>query len=300
MAKKKTAPKFRKATGIKPNKSAEVRYRKLLLGQVAKINALIKEHVVPLLKDSPTILDSEEITDGAVGDVAKAFAVIQTMMRLDGDAASRRSEEFMGVIGAAANRKASDILKSKGFALPTVKNIIESQGLEAALEASTAENAALITRMSQDYIDKMQRAVLDNYMTGKFIGKGGVLKELQRISGITKNRAQLIARDQSNKLHGAVAKIRAQGTGSIGYEWNNARDTRVRGNPAGKYPDVPKSRNHWDREGKYYLWEPMSKPPIAPDGKPFRQPPVDGQPGAAINCRCFAAPVWIEEDGEFF
>ena len=295
-----TKPKFKKGRGSKPNKSAEVRYRKAILGNVARINALIKEHVVPLLKQNPSVLDSEDVRDGVVSDVTKAFALIQTIMQLDGDAAQSRSEEFVGIIGKTSHRRNSDILKASGFALPSVKDIVEGQKLEAAVEAATAENAMLISRMSKDYVDKMQQAVLDNYMTGRFIGKGGVIKELQRISGITKNRAKLIARDQSNKIHGAVTKIRSQASGSVGYEWNNMRDQRVRGNPAGKYPDVPDTRNHWDREGKYYLWEKMSNPPTAPDGKPFRQPPVDGQPGAAINCRCFSSPVWIEEDGGFF
>jgi len=284
MAKTKPKTKFKKARGVKLNKSAEVRYRNALLSNVAKINALIKIHVVPLLRQNPTVLDSEDITDGIVGNVSRAFAVIQTLLNLDGSAASTRSEEFVGLIGKTANKRNSDAMTAAGFALPSVKNIIESQGIEAAVEASTAENAMLITKMSKDYIDRMQQAVLDNYMTGKFIGNGGVVKELQRISGITKNRAKLIARDQANKIHGAVTKIRSQATGSIGYEWNNVKDQRVRGNPAGKYPNVPQSRNHWDRNGKYFLWQRMNKPPLAPDGRPFRQPPIDGAPGAAINC----------------
>ena len=67
------------------------------------------------------------------------------------------------------------------------------------------------------------------------------------------------------------------------------------GNPSGLYPEVEKNSkyhgDHWERQGKYYLFEKMASAPKAPDGKAFRQPPPDGSPGMAINCRCYADPV---------
>ncbi len=290
-------PKFIKARGGKPNASAERKYRNELLRIVNEINSLIRQKIVPILKRDgkpiDVVADSVEVNDGPVAEITEAFAVIQGLLSLDDRENKGVGSAFVGSVAATTNAKTSAMLERAGFALPTNRDIIARQGLTEALDALTAENASLVTKMSQEYIDRIQRAVLDNYLTGKYVGNGGVLKELGRISGITKKRAKLIARDQSNKIHGTVTRLQAQATGSAGYEWNNVRDERVRGNPSGKYPNS--KYNHWDRDGEYFLWKPMKNPPISPNGKPFRQPPKDGMPGEPINCRCFASPVWIEQ-----
>ena len=110
----------------------------------------------------------------------------------------------------------------------------------------------------------------------------------------------MIARDQTAKAISTFSSLRSQNAGSIGYQWHNSQDKRVAGNPNGLYPDVnPKSKyhgDHWDREDKYYLWNKTSGDiPIAPDGKKFKQPPPDGNPGMPINCRCFAESIFEED-----
>ena len=261
---------------------------------VSDINRLVQRHVIPILKDNPVAVPTVDyIADGVVGEVNQAFSEIQDIIRFDEQGNARKSGELVNIIKRTSQQRASDILGKAGFLLPDMSTIIRSEGLEAVVEVATAENAQLITKMAREYIDKIQQATLDNFMTGKFTGKGGIIKEIQRISGVTKNRAKLIARDQSNKIHSRVVKERSQAAGSIGYRWHNMKDRRVRGNPAGLYPDS--KYDHWEREGEYYLWEPSSNPPTAPNGKKFKQPPKDGAPGESVNCRCYAEPVFEVE-----
>lgn len=295
----KSKPKYIIARGSKPNAKDERKYRNQLLKLINEINELVRREVMPIVRaDGKSIeqsIDKRLTQDGPIASITASFGLIQQLLNFDKSANEQASGVFVGSVAASSGLKADAILKRGGMLLPQNAEIIAREGITEALSAMTAENASLVTNMAQGYIDRIQRTVLDNYLTGKYIGKGGIQKELSRISGITKKRAKVIARDQSNKIHGAVVKIRAQATGSIGYKWNTVRDIRVRGNPSGKYPDVKPSRNHWERDGKYYLWKPMKNPPIAPDGKPFRQPPQGGSPGQDYNCRCFGSVVWVDE-----
>ncbi len=294
-------PKTKRGGQIRPPKQAEVKYRRLLLRMVRDINELIKTQVLPVIRENKnsTITDSVEVRDGFIADIASAFAVIQTMFKFKEPELKMRGAEYVGLVAGAVDKRADAVIERAGFNVGTLKQIVDQEKIGNALDAMTAENVDLITNMGTDYLRKIQTAVTENYLTGKYTGNGGLEKQLNKISGVAKNRAKLIARDQTSKITGSINQIRSQAAGAIGYAWHNAQDQRVRGNPNGKYPDVPKTRNHWDREGKYYLWEHSSNPPIAPDGKPFRQPPVDGHPGIPINCRCHSSPVWVEKDGSF-
>jgi uncharacterized protein with gpF-like domain len=134
-------------------------------------------------------------------------------------------------------------------------------------------------------------------MTGEFnVQKGGLLKELRRLTNMSLNRASLIAVDQAHKINASLNQLRSEELGSISYIWRTADDERVRGNPSGKYPNVPKSRNHFLRDDKEFLWKPWGGSektrPVNASGKKIPDPPKEGNPGEPINCRCIAEPVF--------
>ncbi|MDK2857140.1 MAG: hypothetical protein PWQ89_259 [Verrucomicrobiota bacterium] len=166
--------------------------------------------------------------------------------------------------------------------------IIQSEGLGAALENSLLP----FSKIDEDALALIRQAVLDNYLTNRFVSNGGIIGFLKKSFGMNHQQAMLVARDQSGKIHGIVTMLRAQKADSVGYQWSTAKDTRVRGNPRGACSDMPEAENHWKREGRFYLWASSENPPIAPDGHPFRHPPADGPPGLSTLCRCTAAPVF--------
>ncbi|GAG43732.1 unnamed protein product, partial [marine sediment metagenome] len=115
-----------------------------------------------------------------------------------------------------------------------------------------------------------------------------LIKQITDLGHSTKTRAKFIARDQTATISGKLNKKRSTNLGSVGYKWVTSRDRRVRG-PGGIYPNA--DFNHRIRDKQYYLWTASSKKTIAPNGKPFKQPPQDGSPGVPIACRCTAIPV---------
>ncbi len=290
----------RRARNIRPAKKDEVRLRQAIQGQVFEVWEMLQRELLPILevwKGDTSIKDSATlIKDGFIDDIQRAIERVSgdlvKMAPLQQAIASSFVEHSFN---NNTNRFEKSVERAGGD--PSLKRIIKNEQIGGVLASSANQSVDLIKSVPDKYMDDVRGAIMRNYQTGEFNEKkGGLVGELRRLTGIAKNRAELIARDQVNKLNGSLTQIRSEELGAIGYRWHNSNDTRVRGNPSGKYPNVPKNKNHWDREDVYFLWKKWGgsekKRPIAPDGKPFRDPPVDGNPGMAINCRCDAEPVF--------
>lgn len=167
----------------------------------------------------------------------------------------------------------------KQVGIDVLKQLSE-RGLKEAFEAQIQSNVELIKSVPATYFKRIQEMVIANSLGQKKF-EGGIVNAIQELTHTTRNRAKLIARDQSAKAVSTFTQLRYQNLGCEKYIWRNSGDRRVAGNPNGLYPDPnPKSTahgNHWDREGKVFFW---------------KKPPPDGHPGMAINCRCFAEPVF--------
>jgi len=137
----------------------------------------------------------------------------------------------------------------------------------------------LIKTIPADYLGRVARAVADNY-AGRKLEHGTLTEELIHLGAHSRRKAQLMARDQTSKLTGALNQVRQESIGIDEYIWRTVQDQRVAGDPTGKYPDVnPKSTfhgDHYDRNGKRFKWN---------------DPPPDGHPGQPGYCRCHAQPV---------
>jgi hypothetical protein len=140
-------------------------------------------------------------------------------------------------------------------------------------------------------------------LTERAVTSGLTVKELsQQIQKldehITKARANFIARDQIGKLNGEITHRRMEDIGLSMYIWETARGDRVRGNPAGKYPDAMPS--HWLMQGLLCNWNDSSV--YSKDGGKTWIDRPDGavrlHPGEDYQCYCTAIAYWQELIGE--
>lgn len=92
-------------------------------------------------------------------------------------------------------------------------------------------------------------------------------KLLHERYGVSRNRARVIARDQTSKLWGKLTEARQTKAGVIEYIWRTSRDDRVR-------------PTHRENFGRIFRW---SDPPMP-----------TGHPGNDIICRCWAEPITDE------
>lgn len=167
-----------------------------------------------------------------------------------------KSEPWLGdQLVTWVNENSGLIKDLQGNTLKEVNNVL-NQGILQGQKAKTIENRLL------------SEAKLKSVGASPYDSSVSALRK-------AKNRAKLIADDQIGKLNSQLTENRQTDLGLLRYRWRNVKDIRVRGNPSGLYPDT--SFSHWDREGIIYSWD---------------SPPLDGHPGYAIRCRCFADPVF--------
>lgn len=122
------------------------------------------------------------------------------------------------------------------------------------------ENVSLIRSLAQRHFDDLQAHLGEAIAAGRRWEE--IADEIGDRFGVADRHAELIARDQVGKFYGALNEERQKAIGVAKYVWRTARDNRVR--------DA-----HFDREGRTFSWD---------------DPPEDGHPGEAINCRCQAEP----------
>lgn len=138
------------------------------------------------------------------------------------------------------------------------------------LEATIKANVALIQSIPEQYFKQIEGAVMRSIQNGR--GLSELQPEIERIGSVTKERAALIARDQTSKATAALNRIRMETVGIRKFKWLHSG--------GGKEP----RRLHKETlNGKIYS---MDDPPVIDDRTGER-----GFPGQLINCRCRMVPV---------
>lgn len=133
--------------------------------------------------------------------------------------------------------------------------------LEGEVTNFVEQNVNLIKTVDERYFNEIQENVFRGARQGK--SAKDISRMIRERGNVSKSRAELIARDQVNKLNGQLGQLRQQDVGVKRYRWRTALDERVR--PA-----------HAEREGQIFEWD---------------NPPGDGHPGEPIQCRCYAEPI---------
>lgn len=271
-------PKARKAKAVQPNKQAGRTFNAKMQMLVNAIKKDINEQIVPMVKS----LEFQYIGDSAIND-----AWPDTIMALFASLIDKwRSPAFMGAAKSVASEfvTSMNVQNSRRFA-KSVKPIGvtgidifgDSPKLQDLLSASIADNTRLITSIPERYLDNVQSLVMNNMRSG--LRPSAIVKQLQDQYGVTKRRAQLIARDQTSKANGELSKQRQLDTGFEYFRWVDSDDIRVRDRHesiANKDVGYGKGVYRWD------------DPPKNEKGVPIT-------PGSEINCRCIAQPVLARE-----
>ncbi|MGD3056672.1 phage minor head protein [Escherichia coli] len=153
-------------------------------------------------------------------------------------------------------------LKAGGF---TVKFTMNDE-LKNVMQAVVNENVNLIKSIPEHYHTQVETIVMQSVSRGRDLGY--LTDELVKRYGITRRRAETIARDQNNKATAVIQSERQKKLGITKGIWRRSH--------AGKQPrpsHVKADGKEFDLDKGLYL---------------------DGEwvlPGEAINCRCTWSPV---------
>jgi len=127
-----------------------------------------------------------------------------------------------------------------------------------------SNNSVFINQVENTVFEGMRRGLRHEEIAKQILGAGK--DELGKVSNFknAKNRANLIGRDQINKLNGKLTELRQINAGVKRYIWRTVGDNRVRD-------------KHAALEGVTMTWE--------------KGGPGGIHPGDEIQCRCYAEPV---------
>lgn len=203
-------------------------------------------------KETSVVGDSalEEISE-IIDDIAAEFA--QRFTR-------KKFTEIVFDIGRAT--AAFQAKELNGYFKPAVGvDVVGNEPwLRAEIDKFVAENVSLIKSIPQQYLSQVELSLNKGVSDG--LRPEALAEILEERFGVAESRAALIARDQVGKFYGDLERVRQVDLGVTKYIWQTVNDNRVR-------PE------HAELQGKSIEWS---------------DPPIDGHPGEAINCRCYAEP----------
>jgi SPP1 gp7 family putative phage head morphogenesis protein len=182
------------------------------------------------------------------------------------DASAKLARWFARSARARSDRVLAKILRDGGWAV----EFKTTPGVRDVIHSAVAENVALIRSIPQRYLLEVEGAVARSVQAGRDLHQ--LTEDLMKIRGVTRRRAELISRDQNNKVTAAITRARYSDLGITDAIWVHSH--------AGKQPRP----THLKNDGKKYRVK---------DGWYDPDPRVKRhiQPGELINCRCFSRPV---------
>lgn len=140
--------------------------------------------------------------------------------------------------------------------------LVSEADVRELLSVRQEEFARLIRNVSEDVRNRIAQQTIRAVTEGRT--NADIARSLQEIEGISRRRAELIARDQATKLNSSLNEFRQRQAGVSRYRWKTILDGRERA-------------THRARNGHIYQWD--------------RPPPGTGHPGTEINCRCRALAI---------
>lgn len=248
-------------SAVRPNAGLEATYRR-------ELDALVNEMVASL--DYWLTAQWKAKTPATVAQDASGAQLLRDALQRVANRWQKRFDDAAGDIAkrfAAKTLQVSDAaftatLKKAGFAVPFTM----TAGMQDAYSAVIGEQVGLIKSIASQHLTQVQTVVMQGVQSGRDLAF--IHDQLRERYGVTKRRAALIARDQSNKATATLNRQRQRDLGITKAIWQHSG--------GGKDPRP----EHVAADGKEYDIE-----------KGMFLEGVWTWPGHEINCRCTSRPV---------
>jgi SPP1 gp7 family putative phage head morphogenesis protein len=254
------AQKPKTVRAIHANRGVEARYRKALEGLIKEMSNSAEYWLAVQYRQAPPEIAKDALP--AAEMAARVREVSKRWIARFNDMADDIAKRFTAGSIKATNNSFQNALKDAGWAV----DFKVTRAMQDVARASVVENVALIKSIPQQYFTEVEGIVMRGYSRGRDLQE--ITTELQSRYGVTKRRAALIARDQSNRLTASTTQARRLELGIKQAEWQHSH--------AGKEP----RKSHVAANGKVFEIEKGCY--------------IDGEwilPGTKINCRCVSKSV---------
>lgn len=257
---------FKEGRPILPPKAAEVKYRRALAELVTFMQRETAAQIATAFKAQAAMTQDASFTEtlaALVASLQRRFNVLFT------ERAGGLAEALARGVNTQSAASVGSNLKELSGEVTLSPAIVAGAGREV-LEATIKANVGLIKSIPSKYFEQIEGAVMRSIQSGN--GLAELQPEIERLGVVTKERAALIARDQTSKATAALNRVRMEAVGIRKFKWLHSG--------GGKEP----RRLH--KEGLNGNIYSMDDPPVIDDRTGER-----GFPGQLINCRCRMVPV---------
>jgi SPP1 gp7 family putative phage head morphogenesis protein len=249
---------------VRPSAALQAAYQARLDRMIAAMNRDTQRQVKATYRANPPEMAQDE----------SSAAALRRLMAGLGRKWEARFNEFAQTWGRKFTRDAASAT-DRAFAANARKAGLTvrfqiTRAMNDVMQATIGEQVSLIRSIPEEYLKDVEGSVMRSVQIGRDIG--GLAAELEKNYGITRRRAETIARDQNNKATASMTRVRQQEIGITHAVWLHSA--------GGKQPRP----SHVAFSGKQYE--------IA------RGAFLDGVwtwPGVEINCRCVPKSVlpWL-------
>lgn len=271
---------------------ARVKYQTLLTEMRRGLGGIVEEIVaaLPALVSQAAQERGGLRQDATVEELQALFARLRLIF-LKMHPLATTQEILQGVAQTIDVKQAAEHQKQMKAALG-VELVTPEPWRKAVITDFVAQNQDLVTSLTDGALDSFKAVTSAGIRQGLRVED--IAAQLEDRLSVTKGKAALLARDQTLKLFGELTELRQKNVGVEEYDWDTSKDERVRGNPAGLYPNSNPS--HFAMEGKRCRWD---DPTVYWDGEEWApRSAINGpelHPGQDYQDRCQAIPVLPDE-----
>lgn len=202
---------------IKPNAGIRAKYRRRLEAMIDDMN----RSVVWWLRAEYRKQEAAIVQDSWVGDLVKRIgALFRYWMRRWRRKMEAYATDFVDATERKTRNSLKQALRDAGITVRMDRTRVENNVVKALI----AENVNLIKSIPQQYFTEVTEAVMRSASTGRDVES--LMEELGKRYKITRNRAKLIARDQSNKATEAVKRVESRQLGITEGIWVHVPGTK--------------------------------------------------------------------------
>lgn len=259
--------------------SAERELARAAVGYVTMAIKVCQSFVSDMMRlyEEPEEFRTDDIGDFITGVRGKRRAAADRLSEKTG--ALRKLEKEVGRSGNLAMKHSIDDWNDQvvdALGQEIVKSDYEDS-MRQMVDSWIHQNVSQISSIPSDYMSKVEEIIRWGYETHQ--PKVNVYRRLEKLEGMTKAQARMIARDQLGTLNSQMTRHEHESMGISKYKWITRRDRKVR--------DC-----HRMLHGKVFSW---SEPPAMWYSTKSRGIVYTGRychPGEDICCRCTASPVF--------
>jgi len=256
----------KKLRAIRPNVGLRLKYRRSLMALIDEMDASVLYWIGAEYRASPPALAMDATPSQRM--LAKFRALAKKWQRKFDEAAPRIADAYVKGNYYATSSAMKSALRDAGI---SIKFKLD-RAMKDALNASVAENVALIKSIPQRYLAQTEGIVTRAYASGRDLET--MVKEIRKLYPKAAGSAELIAQDQSNKLNSTVENARRLELGIQKAIWMHSG--------GGKHP----RKEHQKASGRVYN---IREGCLIKDERTGQLEYI--QPGQKIRCRCVSRSV---------